>query len=66
MLIWRGELRLHKPQKATIIMEQLRKDLNPLPPLSTDPLIRGAGSDDFEPASVDDVVFTAAGIFELK
>ena len=43
--------------KAAIIREQLRKQLRPYPPLSADPLLRRAGSDDFEPASVDDVVY---------
>ncbi len=43
--------------KAAIIREQLRVQLRPYPPLSADPLMRMAGSDDFDPVPVDDIVY---------
>ena len=43
--------------KAGLIRAYVRERLRPLPPLSADPLHRMAGSDDFEPAPVDDVVY---------
>ncbi len=43
--------------KAAIIRRQLREQLRPYPPLSADPLMRMAGSDDFDPAPVDDIVY---------
>lgn len=43
--------------KAAVIRRVVRRALEPLPPLATDPLARMIGADDFEPASVDDVVY---------
>jgi Ribbon-helix-helix protein, copG family len=43
--------------KAALIRQFVRDRLRPLPPLSADPIGRMAGSDSFEPASVDDVVY---------
>lgn len=43
--------------KAALIREMLREQLRPLPPLEADPLFRMAGVDDYEPASIDDVVY---------
>jgi hypothetical protein len=43
--------------KAELIRRLVRERVRPLPPLSTDPIARMAGADDFEPASVDDVVY---------
>lgn len=43
--------------KAAVIRREMRRALQPLPPLNVDPLSRMAGADDFEPASVDDVVY---------
>ena len=44
--------------KAALIRRFVREHLKPLPPLSADPLGRMVGADDFEPASVDDIVYT--------
>ena len=43
--------------KAALIRKFVRERIQPLPPLSADPLARMAGRDDFEPASIDDVVY---------
>lgn len=43
--------------KAALIRTYVRERLQPLPPLSADPLQRMAGSDDFEPGPIDDVVY---------
>lgn len=43
--------------KAALIREYVREKLRPLPPLSTDPLYLMAGTDDYEPADVNDVVY---------
>lgn len=43
--------------KAALIRRFVRQQLNPLPPISADPLGRMVGSDDFEPARVDDAVY---------
>lgn len=43
--------------KAAVIRRVVRERLEPLPPLSADPLGQMAGADDFEPAAVDDVVY---------
>lgn len=48
---------LEKRSKAAIVREAVRSQLRPLPPIGSDPLRRMAGSDDFEPAPVDDVVY---------
>ena len=44
--------------KAALIRRFVRDRVRPLPPLSADPLARMAGADDFEPASIDDVVYS--------
>ena len=46
-----------RTSKAALIRAIVRERLRPLPPLSADPLGRMAGADDFEPGSVDDVVY---------
>jgi hypothetical protein len=43
--------------KAALIRRFVRERLQPLPPLSADPLYRMIGADDCEPAPVDDVVY---------
>jgi hypothetical protein len=43
--------------KAALIRRFVRERLQPLPPLSADPLSRLSGSASFEPAPVDDVVY---------
>lgn len=43
--------------KAALIRSYVRERLSPLPPLSADPLGRMAGTDDFPPAAVDEVVY---------
>jgi Ribbon-helix-helix protein, copG family len=44
--------------KAAIIRGLVRDALNPLPPRSADPLFAMVGTDSFEPADVDDVVYS--------
>ncbi len=43
--------------KAALIRRFVRESINPLPPLSADPLMAMIGADDFEPGSIDDVVY---------
>ncbi|MHB8341123.1 MAG: ribbon-helix-helix domain-containing protein [Mycobacteriales bacterium] len=43
--------------KAALIRRMVRKELQPLAPLAEDPLSSMVGVDDFQPASVDDVVY---------
>lgn len=43
--------------KAGLIRAYVRGRLRPLPPLSADPLARMAGSDDFTPVPIEDVVY---------
>jgi hypothetical protein len=43
--------------KAALIREFVRERLQPLPPLTADPLWTMAGADDFDPVPVDDVVY---------
>lgn len=43
--------------KAAIIRRLVRQHLEPLPPLTADPLGRMIGADEFESAAVDDVVY---------
>lgn len=43
--------------KAAIIREELRKQMPRETPLSADPLMRMVGSDEFETAPVDEVVY---------
>jgi hypothetical protein len=43
--------------KAALIRRFVRSALQPLPPLDDDPLAAMVGADDFEPGSVDDIVY---------
>ena len=43
--------------KAALIREFVRERLQPLPPLTADPLWTMVGVDDFAPSPVDDVVY---------
>lgn len=43
--------------KAALIRRYVRRALEPLPPVSEDPLASMIGADDFEPADVDDIVY---------
>jgi hypothetical protein len=43
--------------KAALIREYVRERLEPLPPLEADPLWQMQGADDFEPESIDDLVY---------
>lgn len=43
--------------KAALIRRYVGERLEPLPPLSSDPLARMIGADDFEPEPIDDVVY---------
>ena len=43
--------------KAALIRRFVRERIRPLPPIEEDPLWRMAGTLDFEPAKVDDVVY---------
>ncbi len=43
--------------KAALIRQYLGERVKPLPPLSADPITRMIGADDYEPASVDEVVY---------
>jgi hypothetical protein len=43
--------------KAAVIRRVLRETLNPLPPLSSDPLFRLMGAVDAEPGDVDEGVY---------
>lgn len=43
--------------KAALIREFVRERVRPLPPLAADPLARMIGADEFEPATIDDVVY---------
>lgn len=51
------EARKEKVSKAALIRRYVRQSLRPLPPESADPLWQMAGVDEFEPSSVDDVVY---------
>ena len=46
-----------RTSKAALIRKYVRQHVAPLPPLDDDPLGRMIGTDDFDPASVDDVVY---------
>lgn len=46
-----------KTSKAALIRRYVRDRVEPLPPLESDPLWRMIGTDDFEPESMDDVVY---------
>lgn len=46
-----------KMSKAALIREFVRERVHPLPPLTADPLFRMAGADEFEPESIDSVVY---------
>jgi len=43
--------------KAALVRRYVRMGLQPLAPLAEDPLTSLAGSADFEPADVDDIVY---------
>jgi hypothetical protein len=43
--------------KAALIRRFVRNALQPLPSLDDDPLSSMVGTDDFEPSSIDDVVY---------
>jgi Ribbon-helix-helix protein, copG family len=43
--------------KAALIRRYVRERIQPLPPLSADPLAAMVGADAFEPAPVDEVVY---------
>jgi len=43
--------------KAALIRKFVSQNVRALPPLSSDPLIRMAGQDSFEPESIDEVVY---------
>ncbi len=43
--------------KASLIRQYLGERVKPLPPLSADPITRMIGADDYEPASIDEVVY---------
>jgi hypothetical protein len=43
--------------KAALIRQYVGERLEPTPPLATDPLLRMAGADQFDPAPIDDVVY---------
>ena len=51
------QARLEGASKAALIRRFVRLQLDALPPLQADPLGRMIGVDDFEPESVDDVVY---------
>jgi hypothetical protein len=46
--------------KSELIRSFVREHVKPLPPLEEDPIWRLAGDCDFEPASIDDVVYGGA------
>lgn len=43
--------------KAALVRRFVRRELEPLPPLVEDPLWSFLGAGDYEPGSVDDVVY---------
>jgi hypothetical protein len=43
--------------KAALIRKYVREHLQPLPPVEADPIWQTAGVDDYDPESVDDVVY---------
>ena len=43
--------------KAAVIRRAVRRDVEPLPPFSEDPLAGMVGADDFEPANIDATVY---------
>jgi hypothetical protein len=43
--------------KAALIRRFVREQVRPLPPLTADPIGRMTGSDDFDPAPIDEVVY---------
>lgn len=51
------EARRQGVSKAALIRRCVRENLRPLPAPSSDPIWQMAGADEFEPASVDDVVY---------
>ena len=51
------QARLEGASKAALIRRFVRMQLDVLPPLEADPLAQMIGADDFEPESVDEVVY---------
>lgn len=49
--------RVRRTSKAALIRQYVRERLRAHPPLESDPLWRMAGTDNFKPAAVDDVVY---------
>jgi hypothetical protein len=49
--------RAERTSKAALIRRYVRERLTAQPPLEADPLWRMIGVDDFDPATVDDVVY---------
>jgi hypothetical protein len=43
--------------KSALVQRFVRDRILPLPPLDTDPILKMAGADDFDPLPVDDVVY---------
>ncbi len=52
-----AQAKLEGTSKAALIRRFVRLQLDALPPLDADPLGQMIGADDFEPESVDDVVY---------
>jgi len=51
------QARLERTSKAALIRRYVRASLTRREPLERDPLWRMAGTDDFEPAPIDEVVY---------
>ena len=43
--------------KSELVQQYVRERLTPLPPLEEDPLMAMVGVDDYEPVSIDEVVY---------
>ncbi|HTG48571.1 MAG TPA: CopG family transcriptional regulator [Actinomycetota bacterium] len=50
--------------KAALIRRFVRERVQPLPPIEDDPLWEMVGVDDYEPESIDDVVYGRDTIFK--
>jgi hypothetical protein len=51
------QARAEGTSKAALIRRYVGERLEPLPPLGSDPLVRMAGADAFDPSPVDEVVY---------
>ena len=51
------EARVHRTSKAAIIRRLVRDYFDPTPRNENDPLLAMAGSDDYDPEPIDDVVY---------